>query len=59
MNDLSITWPIVLMTIFSALVVSLILMCLLRTCGGCLIIAVIVLYFGLLISFGVICLATA
>lgn len=55
MSDLEATWPIALAVLFMALVSSLLLMCFVQQCGSCLVIFIIVLYFCLLIAFGVVC----
>ena len=59
MADVSHTWPISLSVIFMALICSLVLLFFIRLCGGCLVITVIVLYFGVLITFGIVCFETA
>ena len=57
--DLQHTWPISLAIIFATFILSILLMFFIRACGGCLVISVIILYFGLIIAFGVVCLETA
>jgi hypothetical protein len=41
------------------LILSLILLFFIRACGGCLVISTIILYFGAIIAFGVVCLLGA
>ena len=54
--DLQRTWPISLSVIFMTFIVSILMMFFVRACGGCMVISVIILYFILIISFGVVCL---
>ena len=54
--DLQHTWPISLSVLFMTFLLSVGLMFFIRACGGCLVISVIVLYFVLIIAFGVVCL---
>jgi hypothetical protein len=58
-SDLKSTWPISLALVFISFVVSLILLLLIRWCGGCLVISVIVGYFAVIITFAVLCLLSA
>lgn len=58
-SDLEHTWPVSLTVLFAGLILSLALMFLIRCCGGCLVITVIILYFAAIITFGVVCLETA
>lgn len=57
--DLKTTWPISLMTIFMALILSLLLLFFIRACGGCLVVTVIVLYFATIVAFGVVCIMSS
>ena len=57
--DLQHTWPISLAIIFATFLLSIMLMFFIRACGGCLVVSVIILYFGLIIAFGVVCLETS
>ena len=57
--DLQHTWPISLTVIFATFILSIALMFFIRACGGCLVVSVIILYFGLIIAFGVVCLETS
>lgn len=54
MSDLQTTWPIALSVLFMALVVSIVFLFFIRACGGCLVWTVILLYFAVIISFGVV-----
>jgi hypothetical protein len=48
------SWPILLSTLFLTLIVSIVFLFFIRTCGGCIIFTVIFLYFAVLIGFGVV-----
>lgn len=52
--DLQHTWQISLSVVFITLILSVILMFFIRACGGCMVVTVIILYFGALITLGVI-----
>jgi hypothetical protein len=54
MSDLHQTWPIAIGVLFMALIVSIMFLFFVRACGGCLVWTVIILYFLLIISFGVV-----
>lgn len=58
-SDLHNTWPIALSVLFMALIVSIVFLLFLRACGGCIVWTVILLYFMLIISFGVVAFLTA
>ena len=49
------TWQISLTVLFLSLIVSLIVMFFIKTCGSCLVFSIIVVYFIILITFGVLC----
>ena len=53
-SDLEHTWPISLSIIFISLIISVLVMLFIRTCGGCIVISVIVLYFSALTALGII-----
>lgn len=57
--DLQHTWPISLATIFTTFFLSIVLMFFIRACGGCLVISVIILYFALIIAFGVVAISAS
>jgi predicted RND superfamily exporter protein len=54
MSDLQTTWPIALSVLFMALIISILFLFFIQAFGGCLVWTVIVLYFGVIISFGVV-----
>jgi hypothetical protein len=54
MSDLHTSWPIALAVLFMSLAVSIIFLFFIRACGGCLVWTVIVLYFAVIITFGVV-----
>jgi hypothetical protein len=59
MNDLRISWPITLAVLFMSLLVSILFLFFIRACGGCLVWTVIMLYFAVIITFGVVAFLTA
>lgn len=58
-NDLKVTWKISLISLFAALVLSIVLLTFIRTCGSCIVFIVILLYIGGLIGLGIGCMSVA
>lgn len=52
MNDIQTTWPICVAVLFIAFGISIIVMLLIRLCGGCIVIGLIVIKLAALITFG-------
>ena len=55
LSDVKNTWQISLTVLFLSLVTSLLVMFFIKVCGSCLVFSIIVLYFIILITFGVLC----
>ena len=55
MSDIKSSWKISLISLFAALVLSIILLVFIRTCGKCIVISILVLYLGVLIGLGAVC----
>lgn len=49
------SWQISLISLFSALLLSIILLLFIRACGQCIVITIILLYLAILIGLGVAC----
>lgn len=58
-NDLKATWKISLISVFAALMLSVVLLAFIRTCGSCIVIIVIFLYLLALVGLGFGCLVVS
>jgi Mn2+/Fe2+ NRAMP family transporter len=54
-SDLQASWKISLIALFTALVLSIVLLLFIRACGKCIVISIIILYLAALISLGIFC----
>jgi hypothetical protein len=58
-NDLKVTWKISIISLFSALMLSIVLLAFIRTCGSCIVFVIVLLYIGGLVGLGVGCMVVA
>ena len=49
------SWKISLISLFAALLLSIVLLVFIRACGKCIVISILVLYLGILIGLGFVC----
>ena len=58
-SDIRATWKVSLIALFSALLMSIILLFFIRTFGGCIVISILVLYLASLVGLGIACMTYA
>jgi hypothetical protein len=58
-NDIRATWKVSLIGIFTTLVLSIILLAFIKSCGTCIVVLIILIYLGGLIGLGVACMVVS